>query len=156
MFREMRRKKQQVSLEECECVLRDAPRGVLAVFGEDGYPYAIPMNHFYFDGKIYFHSAKVGHKLDAILQNDKVSFCIMDEGFKKEGHWALHITSVVVFGSLKRVESEKSTMEILQNLARKHFPSEEEVLKEMRKYSKEVQMLELEIHHMTGKLVKES
>ena len=87
MFREMRRIKQQISVDECLHVLKTQPRGVLSMIGENGYPYGIPMDHWYSekDNRIYFHCAKVGHKLDAIAACDKVSYCVMDEGFRKEG-----------------------------------------------------------------------
>ena len=100
MFRKMRRFKQQVPEENCIEILKREPRGVLAVLGDDGYPYTVPLDFYYDegDGKIYFHGAKEGHKLDAIAKCDKVSFCVMDQGFKKDGDWALNITSVVVFG----------------------------------------------------------
>ena len=71
-FRQMRRFKQAASQEECEAVLAAAPRGVLAVHGENGYPYGLPINYVYAGGKIYFHCAKAGHKLDAVRANDKV------------------------------------------------------------------------------------
>ena len=82
MFREMRRFKQQISKEECTEVLRNEPRGVLSVLGDDGYPYGIPMDHWYSetDGKLYFHCAKEGHKLDAIAKCDKAGYCVMDQG----------------------------------------------------------------------------
>ena len=87
MFREMRRIKQQISVDECLHVLKTQPRCVLSMIGENGYPYGIPMDHWYSekDNRIYFHCAKVGHKLDAIAACDKVSYCVMDEGFRKEG-----------------------------------------------------------------------
>ena len=65
-FRPMRRFKQQMTNEECIALLRKAPRGVLAVLGDGGYPYTVPLDFVYDDGKIYFHCAKEGHKLDAI------------------------------------------------------------------------------------------
>ena len=78
MFRKMRRFKQELSHEECVEVLKTQPRGVLSVLGEDGYPYGLPMTHWYneVDGKIYFHCAGEGHKIDAIRACDKVSFCV--------------------------------------------------------------------------------
>ena len=99
----MRRFKQQITQEECIEVLKNAPRGVLSVHGEDGYPYGLPISHWYNeeDGKLYFHGAKAGHKLDAIRANDKVSFCVMDEGYREEGDWALNIKSVIIFGRIK-------------------------------------------------------
>ena len=70
MFRPMRRWKQQLSDAECIAILEKEPRGILSVLGDDGYPYGIPMNHWYCeaDGKLYFHGAKTGHKIDAISQ----------------------------------------------------------------------------------------
>ena len=78
MFREMRRFKQRISEEECIRILKEQPRGVLSLLGDDGYPYGIPISHWYCeeDGKIYFHGAKTGHKIDAIAECDKVSFCV--------------------------------------------------------------------------------
>lgn len=86
MFRPMRRWKQQLSDEDCIAILKNEPRGILSVLGDDGYPYGIPMNHWYCeaDGKLYFHGAKTGHKIDAISQCDKVSYCVHDEGYREE------------------------------------------------------------------------
>lgn len=156
MFRTMRRINQVISEESCMEVLTSAPRGVLAVHGEDGYPYAFPMNHFYLDGKLYFHCATEGHKIDAIAANKKVSFCVIDEGFRKEGEWPLNIRSVVVFGTIKKLENDTSSMKILRELGIKHYPDVESVKKVMSGHSSRVQMLELTIHHMSGKLVNES
>ena len=85
MFRKMRRFKQQISDEECIEVLKNAPRGVLSMIGDEGYPYGIPIDHWYCeeDGRLYFHGAKEGHKIDSLMKNDKVSFVVMDEGFRK-------------------------------------------------------------------------
>ena len=85
MFRPMRRWKQQLSDEDCATLLKNTPRGILSVLGENGYPYGIPMNHWYCeaDGKLYFHGAKTGHKIDAISQCDKVSYCVYDEGYRE-------------------------------------------------------------------------
>ncbi|MBQ9714487.1 MAG: pyridoxamine 5'-phosphate oxidase family protein, partial [Clostridia bacterium] len=106
MFRDITRKKQKLSLEECKEILKQEVRGVLAVNGDDGYPYAMPIN-FYFDErnhKIYFHSGKVGHKLDAIDSSDKVSFCVYDKGYHEDGHWSLNIKSVIIFGRIHMVD----------------------------------------------------
>ncbi|MBO6054535.1 MAG: pyridoxamine 5'-phosphate oxidase family protein, partial [Oscillospiraceae bacterium] len=78
MFRELQRKKQQLPMEECIRILKEEPRGVLSVLGDDGYPYGMPMNHYYSeeDGRIYFHGGRTGHKIDAIRRCNKVSFCV--------------------------------------------------------------------------------
>ena len=158
MFRKMRRFGQQISDEDCIRILKEQPRGVLSVLGDDGYPYGIPMDHWYSetDNKLYFHCAKVGHKLDAIAACDKVSYCVMDEGFRKEGEWALNIRSVVVFGRMRIVEDEEKKREICTNLVRKFTDDEEYLQRELTNAFPRVNCLELTIEHMTGKLVNES
>ena len=158
MFRAMRRFRQQISEEECIRVLREQPRGVLSMIGDDGYPYGIPLDHWYSeeDNKLYFHCAKVGHKIDAISACDKVSYCVMDEGFRRDGEWALNINSVVVFGRMRIVEDEEKKREICTNLVRKFTDDEEYLEKELASAFGRVNCLELAIEHMTGKLVNES
>ena len=158
MFRKMRRFKQQISEEECIHILKEQPRGVLSMLGDDGYPYGIPISHYYSeeDGKIYFHGAKVGHKIDAIKAYDKVSFCVYDEGYRKEGEWALNIKSVVIFGRIQLVEDEEKAKMICTWLCRKFTDDEEYLKKELENAFPRVQCLEMTIEHMTGKLVNES
>ena len=118
MFRPMRRFKQQISEAECIRILNEQPRGGLSLIGDDGYPYGIPLDHWYCeeDGKLYFHGAKEGHKIDAIASCDKVSYCVMDEGFRKEGEWALNINSVIVFGRISLVtDPEKAKLICTKN-----------------------------------------
>ena len=158
MFRQMRRFKQQISEDECKEVLKNEPRGVLALVGDDGYPYAIPLNHWYSekDNKLYFHCAKEGKKLDSIRKCDKVSFCVMDEGYRNEGDWALNIKSVVAFGKMRIVEDEEKKKEICINLTRKFTDDEDFLEHELTNAFPRVCCLEIEIEHMTGKLVNES
>ena len=156
MFRPMRRFKQALTQEECDQVLNQAPRGVLAVHGEDGYPYAFPMDFVYLDGKVYFHCAQEGHKLDALAADDRVSFCVMDEGFRREGEWALNIKSVVLFGRVKTVDDPDRARKLVRQLGLKYYPTAQEVEREVEKDFHRVRMLELTVDHMTGKLVNES
>ena len=158
MFRQMRRKNQQLSREECIRLLTELPRGVLSVIGDGGYPYGIPMDHWYSerDGKLYFHCARVGHKLDAISACDKVGFCVMDEGYRKEGDWALNIRSVVVFGRMRIVEEEEKRREIGTNLVRKFTQDEAYLQENLKSALPRAVCLEMTIEHMTGKLVNES
>ena len=157
MFRQMRRFKQQVSNEKCIEILKSEPRGVLAVLGDDSYPYTIPIDFYYDedDGKIYFHGAKEGHKIDSIEKCDKASFCVMDKGFKKDGDWALNITSVVAFGRIRKVTDAEKTKEKVCALGRKYHPTAEAVEIEWEPAKNRVLCLEMEIEHMTGKLVNE-
>ena len=156
MYRKMRRFKQQISEEECIRILKEQPRGVLSMIGDDGYPYGIPLDHWYSGNKLYFHGAKVGHKMDAITAFDKVSYCVMDESFRRDGEWALNIKSVVVFGRIRVVEDEAKKREICTNLVRKFTDDEEYLQKELTNAFPRVNCLELTIEHMTGKLVNES
>ena len=158
MFRPMRRFKQQISEEECIRILSSEKRGVLSMMGEDGYPYGIPLNHWYNpeDGKLYFHGAKTGHKIDAIKANDKVSYCVYDAGYQKEGEWALNVNCVVVFGHISLVADENKARVIGENLCRKFTDDEEYIQHELQNALPRVQCLELTIDHMTGKLVNES
>lgn len=157
MFRKMRRFKQQISDEECIRILKEQPRGVLSMLGDDGYPYGIPLDHLYMeDGHIYFHGAKEGHKIDAISGYDKVSYCVYDQGYRKEGEWALNITSVVVFGRIRIVEDEEKKKEICIKLLRKFSDDEAYIEHEMKNAFPRVNCLELIPEHMTGKLVCES
>ncbi len=156
MFRKMRRFKQQISEEECIRILKEQPRGVLSMIGDNGYPYGIPLDHWYSDNKLYFHCAKTGHKIDAIASCDKVSYCVMDEGYRKDGEWALNINSVVVFGRVHIIDDEDKKREICTALVRKFTDDEEYLQKELTNAFPRVNCLELTIEHMTGKLVNES
>ena len=158
MFRPMRRFKQQISKEKCIKILKEQPRGVLSLIGDDGYPYGIPLDHWYCeeDGKLYFHGAKEGHKIDAIKACDKASYCVMDQGFKKDGEWALNINSVIIFGRISLVEDPEMAKIICTEICRKFTDDEAYLQHELEHAFPRVQCLELTPEHMTGKLVNES
>ena len=156
MFREMRRIRQQTDTAECERILEAAKRGVLYVNGDGGYPYGVPMDFVYADGKIYFHSALAGHKLDAIRADDKVSFCVLSDGVKEPDDWWYHFTSVIVFGRLRVVEDEGARIDAFRKLGMKYFPTAEMVEHDIKKDAARALILELTIEHMTGKRVREN
>ncbi|MDT3844737.1 MAG: pyridoxamine 5'-phosphate oxidase family protein [Bacillota bacterium] len=158
MFRKMRRFKQQISDAECREVLLTQKRGVLSLIGENGYPYGIPMDHWYCeeDGCLYFHGAKEGHKIDALRECDKVCYTTYDEGFRKPGEWALNIRSVIVFGRMELVTDEEKAREICTLLVKKFTDDEVYLEKELKNALPRVQCLKLVPDHMTGKLVNES
>lgn len=158
MFREVTRKNRVISKEECLEILRNEKRGVLAVLGDDEYPYAMPMNFRYDEEKnlIYFHGGKAGHKIDALKNHNKVSFCVYDEGFKREGEWALNIKSVIVFGKITFIEDEKITEDVSRKLSYKYTPDTEYIEEEIGKYLKTTLCLEMTCEHITGKIVNES
>lgn len=158
MFREMLRKKQALTDEECIAVLKSEKRGVLSVLGDDDYPYGMPINHFYYeeDGHIYFHGAKFGHRVDAVKRHEKVSYCVYDDGYRKEGEWALNIKSVIVFGRLVPVEDEAKMIDICRKLSHKFTDDESYIESEIKRAGFRTLMYELVPEHMTGKLVNEA
>ena len=158
MFRPMKRIKQQLSIDECIDILKNEPRGVLSLLGDDGYPYGLPIDHWYCeeDGKLYFHGGKTGHKIDAIKQYDKASFCVCDQGFRKEGEWALNIRSVIVFGQIAIIEDPARAIEITRRLSYKYTNDTAFIEREIMESGKNVLVFALKPEHITGKLVNES
>ena len=158
MFREMLRKKQALTQEECIEILQNEPRGVLSVLGDDDYPYGMPLNHFYCetDGKIYFHCGKKGHKIDALTRHNKASFCVYDKGFRREGEWALNIKSVIVFGHVEFIEDQEKIYEIARMLSYKFTKDEAYIEHEIQTAGPRTLMFALVPEHMTGKIVNEA
>ena len=157
MFRKMRRFGQELSQEECRKILQEEKRGVLAVLGDDEYPYTIPIDYYYDPGedRIYFHGAGEGHKIDAIRRHDKVSFCVYDSGHTEGDDWALYIKSVVVFGRLSIIEDRPLALQAARNIGLKFYPSVDDVDELLKRTADRITCLELVIEHVTGKLVHE-
>lgn len=157
MFRELRRKKSALSESECLDILMRQKRGILSLIGDEGYPYGIPMNHYYSvsEGCIYFHCGRAGHKIDAIKSCDKASFCVHDEGYAEAGDWALNVKSVIAFGKIKFVEDHDYALDICRKLTLKFTDDEEYIQRELRASGPYVLCLKFEIEHISGKLVHE-
>lgn len=158
MFRELQRKNKQISMEECIELLKKETRGVLSVLGDGNYPYGMPMNHWYNeeDGKIYFHCGKSGHRLDALRKCNKVSFCTYDSGYREEGDWALHVKSVIVFGTIEIIDDMDTIADITRKLSYKFTQDEEYIRTEIEKYAKATLLLKLTPEHICGKQITES
>lgn len=158
MFREIQRKNKIIPMEECIALLEAETRGILSVIGDDDYPYGMPMNHFYNseDGKIYFHCGKSGHRLDSLKNHNKVSFCVYDKGYKKDGDWALNVKSVIVFGKIELIDNIDMISDISMRLSHKFTQDDEYIESEIEKYAHETLLLQLTPEHITGKLVTES
>lgn len=136
-------------------ILTNEPRGVLALLGDDDYPYALPMSHVYVDGKIYFHGAMEGHKNDAVKRCDKVSYCVMDKGFRKDGDWWYTFKSVIIFGKIRILTDKDEKIDKLTYLGDKFFPTHEETVSEINRMLDRTEVFEITIEHMSGKLVRE-
>lgn len=151
-FRPMRRGRQQLSIEVCNEILRNATSGTLAVLGDGGYPYAVPLSFVYADGIIYFHSAKIGHKIDAIRNHDKASFCVIKKDEIHGEEYTTYFSSVIAFGRITIVSSPDEKLEGAKLLGRKYNPGDETGLtRELEKGLAHMELLRLDIEHLTGK-----
>jgi len=157
MFREIRRKKNEIREEAVKALLRDSRRGILAVNGDNGYPYAIPINYLYDEERrrIFFHGSRVGHKIDALKASDKVCFTVCGNEIIKEEAWAPFVQSALVFGRCRLIENSEKVLIILKQFAMKYYPSEDMAVAAVASGGEAVQMFEIEIEHMSGKQVQE-
>lgn len=152
MFREMRRSKQRLPREVAVEILERNTSGVLALSGDQGYPYAVPMSYVYAEKKIYFHSAKNGHKIDAIQRNEKASFCVIDQDQIVPEKYTTFFRSVIVFGRLRLVEDMEEMRRIAATLAMKYSADfKEGIPKEINASIRNMAVLELTIDHITAK-----
>lgn len=152
MFREMRRKKQALSTAETIAILQTCTSGVLAVSGDDGYPYAVPLSFAYQNGKLYFHFAQEGHKLDSLLKNDKVSFCVIHRDDVIADKFTTHYRSAIVFGRARILTDDGEKKHALECLVEKYAPGyAAEGQAEIERDWERVCAAEVKIEHMTGK-----
>ncbi len=156
MFREMRRHKQQLPTEECVALLRSNTSGVLALSGDDGYPYTVPLSYVYADGALYFHGAVTGHKTDAVHKNPKCSFCVIDADNVIAEKLTTAYRSVVVFGLAHILDQEGEIRRAAQLLGKKYSPGLDSMVEqETNEYLHHMAVIRLDIEHMTGKMGKE-
>ncbi len=153
----MRRYGQQLSEEECIAILKRNTNGILAVQGDNGYPYAVPLSYALCDGKIYFHSALQGHKIDALRGEEKCSFCVVDKDQIVPAEFTTYFRSVIIFGKAHIIDDREKMLKALNLLADKYSPeqSEEERLAEINHGIGRVAIIVLTIDHMTGKQARE-
>lgn len=157
MFREMRRKKQMLPEEMCREILKQGTSGVLAVLGDDAYPYAVPLSYVYADGKLYFHSAVSGHKLDAVKAHSKASFCVTAKDQVMPEKYTTYYQSVIAFGKVRALTGDQEKKDAIKKLLEKYSPGEPEQkrMAEIERFWNAFCMIELTIEHVTGKQAKE-
>ncbi len=153
MFREMRRKKQLLDYRKSVDILNRGTAGVLALLGDNDYPYTVPISYVYDNSKIYFHSAKAGHKIDAIRKNRKASFCVLDQDQVIPEEYTTYFRSVIAFGQIRILEKESEIQEAMQKLAFKYYPEDSEVNRSqaIAREWQSVCVIEFSIEHLTGK-----
>ncbi|MGI6242807.1 MAG: pyridoxamine 5'-phosphate oxidase family protein [Prevotella sp.] len=155
-FRPMRRKHQMLSEEVSKKILTSATAGVLSVLGDEGYPYGVPMSHAYYDGKLYFHSAIQGHKVDAIRNCDKATYTVIAEDDVKPEEFTTYYKSVICFGKVRLIEDNAEKMMAIRKLCERFNPVDIEAAKhEIAKGFDHMVMIEFTIEHISGKEAKE-
>ena len=158
MFKPVRKKINEIDRAATEALLQSNRRGILAMYGDNGYPYAIPINYFYdcAGQKIYFHGAKAGHKVESLKTSDKVCFTVYgNERIDESEPWALYVQSVVVFGRCRLLEAGPESIERLKAFAMKYYPDEALADDQIARNGRATQMFEITIEHMSGKQVQE-
>ena len=151
MFREMRRNKQLLSSEDTTAVMDRCTNGVLACLGDEDYPYAVPLSYVYFNEKIYFHSAKAGHKIDAIIKYPKVSFSVIDEDTIVSKEYTSYFRSVIAFGKARIVEDDER-LEAFKALAKKYSGDQpEEARHKEIAGCTHAYLIAIDVEHITGK-----
>ena len=155
MFRKLRKK--EISLDAINNLLNNSKRAVLALNGDDGYPYAIPINYYYDENnqKIYFHGSSLGHKGDSLKRSDKVCLTIYGSDTYKDESWAPYVESVVIFGRCHMIETTPASLAIFKKLVMKFFPSKEMATEVIKKAQNNIQLYEIDIEHLSGKVIQE-
>lgn len=152
MNREMRRFKQQLPDTECIEILQSATSGVLALCGEDMQPYGVPLSHVYAEGKLYFHSALKGHKIDLLAVNNNVCFTVIAQDEIHPETYTTYFRSVIAFGTVRIIEDDAEKLQALEILGRRCNPDDADGLnKEIAHGFKRCIMLEMSIDRLTGK-----
>lgn len=146
----MRRFKQQLSAEETESILRNGKYCVMAVSGDDDYPYALPLNYIYDGSSIFIHSAAQGHKTDALKRNPKCSLCIVDKDDVIPEEFTSYFRSVIAFGTAYFVESTDEKIAALRLLTEKYSPGIDPDA-EIARFIKTVCIIRIDIDSVTGK-----
>mgnify|MGYP001025300908 FL=1 len=153
MFREMRRSKQLLPPADAEALLKAGTSGVLAVSGDGGYPYAVPLSYVYHEGRLYFHCAKAGHKLDAIARNPKGSFCVIGQDQIVPAEYTSYFRSVIAFGTLRVLEDAGEIRRAIQVLSDRYAPLEPPERRDamIDRELAALCILEMTVEHLTGK-----
>lgn len=153
MFREMRRKRQLLNAEETEAIVNSGTHGTIALMGDEGYPYAVPVSYAYENGVFYFHGAKTGHKPDAVKNCGKASICIVAEDNIIPEKYTTYFKSVIAFGKISIITDAQEAREAAEKIGRRYNPkgTEEELRREVEKELPALCAMKLEVEHMTGK-----
>lgn len=152
MFPEMRRKNQQLPQDQAMVLLEAGSAGVLSLMGEDGYPYGVPLSYLCWEGRLYFHTARQGAKVEAIRRNPKASFCVIAADRVDPARFTTHYVSIIAFGKVRVLEDPQRIQQVMEALGKKYSPGlEEKAREEIKESEGHYLVLEMEIEHLTGK-----
>lgn len=152
MFREMRRKKQQLEEDECFAIFDEATSGVLSVLGDDGYPYGVPLSFARVGSTFVFHSAADGHKIDAVRAHPQASFTVIAQDDVVPSEYNTHYRSAIAFGRVRVVEGRDEKMALLRVLGERYWPGHgSELEAEIAPRFERMHVLAFDIEHLTGK-----
>lgn len=154
MFREMKMKRRELTLEEAKEILRTQKDGVLCVHGDDGYPYGVPINYGYVDGKFYMHSrGNESHKIDAITNNSKVCLTVVAKHDLVEEEYTTKFASAIVFGKA-RIITDPDEMVVAMGKMMKGLAPDfmEGAMSRVKGSATALAMIEITPEHITGKV----
>lgn len=155
MFRETRRERQRLGREECEVILRNATSGVLSLVGDEGYPYGVPLSHAYVEGRLVFHGAPTGHKMDAIRANPKACFTVVQEDSVIPEEYTTYFRSAMAFGCIRELEEEEKHAALVQ-LGERFWPGHpQECEAEINPRLGHMAVFVMEVEHLSGKQARE-
>ena len=152
MARKIWQAQRKLSAEETEALLTSGKEGVLAVNGDDGYPYAVPVNYVYLDGAIYVHTAQHGYKVEAIQANSKVCFTAVLSSEINEADTTTKFESVIATGDAVLLtdigEKERAMEEIVRRLAPSNVAGG---MATIQRLLPAVGMIKINVTELTGK-----
>ncbi|NBI62668.1 5-nitroimidazole antibiotic resistance protein [Clostridiales bacterium] len=152
MKREMYKKERQMSEADVIKACQSGNHGTLSMIGDDGYPYATPVNYIYIDGKIYIHSAKYGYKVDCVNRDNKVCFSAIINAKVEQSKFTAAFQSIIAKGKIHAVEDEGERRKVLEQFIYKLSPDfVENGMKFVDGAIGKTLLLCMDIEEMTGK-----
>ncbi|MEK4229351.1 pyridoxamine 5'-phosphate oxidase family protein [Solibacillus sp. FSL H8-0538] len=153
-------KRVEITQDEAYQFLKTAKVAHVATVSADGYPYVIPFVYVYEgEEKLYLHIGNIreSHFWENIKQNPKVSIEISEMGDLLPGkkyacQSALVYTSVVLFGTITRIEGDARKEWFFDRLLEKYGNPDWKFEREGYPVLPKIELFEVQIENITGKL----
>jgi nitroimidazol reductase NimA-like FMN-containing flavoprotein (pyridoxamine 5'-phosphate oxidase superfamily) len=147
----MRRKDKQIDRDEALKLLAACEYGVLSTVDDDGQPYGVPLNYAYQDNCIYFHCARIGHKIDNIANNPRVSFCVVGDTKVLPADFSTNYESAIAFGTASEIQGTERYNALIWLLEKYSSDFMVEGKQFIKKEDKATKVIKIEIVHVSGK-----